>query len=116
MRLVHEILSQRDIMKAAAVGTLTLVGAPTIGNRAVNTYQVDLVELLNAFPQVEQAGSTAALPDCSPSSANFALFIRLPTGSSVGYGLAEKDLARAPIVLLGSEGEYRMVKGNLRWL
>jgi hypothetical protein len=47
---------------------------------------------------------------------SFALFIRLPDGSSVGYWLADHDLAHAPIVLLGSEGEFATIAPNLETL
>jgi hypothetical protein len=47
---------------------------------------------------------------------SFALFIKLPDGSSVGYWLAESDLAHAPIVVLGSEGEFATIAPNLETL
>ena len=46
----------------------------------------------------------------------FALFIKLPDGSSVGYWLAARDLAQTPIVLLGSEGAYATLAPDLETL
>ena len=43
----------------------------------------------------------------------FALFIKLADGSSVGYWLADRDLARAPIVVLGSEGDDALLAPDL---
>jgi hypothetical protein len=40
----------------------------------------------------------------------------VPDGSSVGYWLADHDLAHAPIVLLGSEGNYATLAPNLETL
>jgi hypothetical protein len=109
-------------------------------------YQVDLDELVKAFPS--QAGSASLPPllrrfgewmagkpwrsigafdlavrwsDLNVPGGEFyydqfALFIKLPDGSSVGYWLAGRDLAQAPIVFLGSEGAYATLAPNLETL
>jgi len=46
----------------------------------------------------------------------FALFIRLPDGSSVGYWLADRPLAEAPIIILGSEGAFAALAPSLEAL
>jgi hypothetical protein len=42
--------------------------------------------------------------------------MRLPDGSSVGYWLADRDLAHAPLVVLGSEGAFAALAPNLETL
>jgi hypothetical protein len=110
------------------------------------TYQVNFDELAKAFPGSGGASALPPLLhhfgewmrgkpwqsigafDLSPEWSDarfpagelfydkFALFIRLPTGSAVGYWLAGNDLSDAPIVLLGSEGEYQTLAPNLETL
>jgi len=106
-------------------------------------YQVDLDELVKAFPgQVRPASlppllarfggwlagkpwrsvgafdltvewSDAGFPGGELFYDRFALFIRLPDGSPAGYWLAGRDPAEAPIVLLGSEGDSVRLAPNL---
>lgn len=60
--------------------------------------------------------SDAYFPGAEAHYDAFALFIRLPDGSSAGYWLAGDDPARAPIVLLGSEGERAVLAPDLETL
>jgi hypothetical protein len=142
------MISRRKIMAACAsfIGLHVLqrrAWAAEAQGRAAATYQVDLGELIKAFPS--EAGSPA-LPtllsrfgewmagkpwrsigafDLAVEWSDghirggefyydqFALFIRLPDGSSVGYWLDGRDLAEAPIVLLGSEGDFVTLAADL---
>ena len=113
--------------------------------RAV-TYRVDLDDLAKAFPRRAGSGSLPPLlrrfgewmagrpwqsigafdlavrwsdlnfPGGEFYYDQFALFIKLPDGSSVGYWLAGRELAQAPIVLLGSEGTNVTIAPNLETL
>ncbi|CEJ15007.1 hypothetical protein BN1110_05343 [bacterium YEK0313] len=112
----------------------------------MQTYSVDLDGLAKAFPERALAhGLPASLrrfgtwlhgkpwgavgtfdlttrwsdsyfPGAEARYDDFALFIRLPDGSSAGYWLAGGDPARAPIVLLGSEGERVVLAPDLETL
>ena len=109
------------------------------------TYQIDVASIRRAFPPGTDAppllldfagwldgrpwgsvgcfdlrgqfSDTAPLFDSSPLRDKFALFMRLPDGSAVGtwYG-AGPDSPQAPIVGLGSEGEYDVLAPSLEWL
>ena len=112
----------------------------------VQTYSVDLDGLAKAFPERALANglpasrrrfgiwlhgkpwgavgtfdlttrwSDAYFPGAEARYDDFALFIRLPDGSSAGYWLAGGDPARAPIVLLGSEGERAVLAPDIETL
>src|SRR5258708_5667306 len=114
--------------------------------RAVAAYDVDLEELVKAFPaeggspslptllarfggwmagkpwrsigafDLTVEWSDAHFPGAEIHYDEFALFIRLPDGSAVGYWLAGRHLADAPIVLLGSEGDFATLAPNLEAL
>lgn len=64
-----------------------------------------------------QFSDGAPIVDGSPLRDKFALFMRLPEGSEVGawYG-AGPDQSDAPIVVLGSEGQYDVLAPSLRGL
>ena len=145
------MLNRRKLMAACAF----FIGIPVVRNGAcptlaqesvVATYQVDLEELLKAFPNRALSRSLPPLlarfgewlsdkPWRSVGAFDlavqwsdahflggefhfdeFALFMRMPDGSSVGYWLADRDIAHAPIVWLGSEGDFVSLAPNLETL
>jgi hypothetical protein len=147
------MLNRRRIMTACAslmamraVRKATWTTIAEAQEKKVTAYQVDLDELVKAFPNQADASSLPPLlrrfggwmagkpwrsigafdlavrwSDLNLQGGEFyydqfALFIKLPDGSSVGYWLAGGDLAQAPIVLLGSEGDYATLAPNLETL
>ena len=110
------------------------------------TYEVDLDELRRAFPNRSGPASLPALltrfgkwlggkpwrsvgsfdlalqwsdsgfPGGERHYDEFALVIRLPDGSAAGYWLAGGDVADAPIVLFGSEGQHEVLAPDLATL
>ena len=69
---------------------------------------------VGCFALVGDFSDFAPIVDGSPLRDKFALFMRLPDGSVAGvwYG-GGVDVAHAPIVLLGSEGEYEILAPSL---
>lgn len=122
------------------------VRAAETEKKPVETYQVDFDELVKAFPNGTDPSSLPPLlarlgewmngkpwrsigafdlalrwsdthfPGAEFQYDQFALIIRLPDGSAVGYWLAGRDPAHAPIVLLGSEGDFATLAPDLETL
>jgi hypothetical protein len=69
------------------------------------------------YELVGDFSDNAPIVDGSPLRDQFALFARLPEGSVVGawYG-AGTSVANAPIVVLGSEGQYEIIAASLEGL
>ena len=69
------------------------------------------------YELVGDFSDNAPIVDGSPLRDQFALFARLPEGSVVGawYG-AGTSAANAPIVVLGSEGQYEIIAASLEGL
>ncbi|MBR1120905.1 hypothetical protein JQ628_05205 [Bradyrhizobium lablabi] len=73
---------------------------------------------VGCFNLVGDFSDRAPIVDGSPLRDKFALFARLPEGSVVGawYG-AGHEAAKAPIVVLGSEGQHEIIAPSLEgWL
>lgn len=69
------------------------------------------------FDLVGQFSDSAPIVDGSPLRKDFALFIRMPDGSAVGYWFGPGlDPSRAPIVALGSEGQHEILSPSLEGL
>jgi hypothetical protein len=69
------------------------------------------------YQLVGQFSDDAPIVDGSPLRERIALFMRLPEGSVVGFWLgADRNLARAPIVVLGSERQYEIIAASLEGL
>jgi hypothetical protein len=72
---------------------------------------------VGCYELVGQFSDTAPIVDGSPLRKEFALFLHLPEGSTVGaWYRAGDDPARAPIVVLGSEGQYEVLAESLQAL
>lgn len=72
---------------------------------------------VGCYELVGDFSDNAPIVDGSPLRDQFALFARLPEGSVVGawYG-AGTSAANAPIVVLGSEGQYEIIAASLEGL
>jgi hypothetical protein len=69
------------------------------------------------FELVGQFSDSAPIVDGSPLRKDFALFIRMPDGSAVGYWFAPGlDPGHAPVVVLGSEGQHEILSPSLEGL
>lgn len=72
---------------------------------------------VGCFDLVGQFSDDAPIVDGSPLRESFALFARLPEGSAVGAWLGVgRDVAKAPIVVLGSEGQHEILAATLEGL
>jgi hypothetical protein len=72
---------------------------------------------VGCYHLVGEFSDLAPIVDGSPLRDRFALFMRLPEGSVVGFWLgADRDLAKAPIVVLGSEGQNEIIATSLEGL
>lgn len=72
---------------------------------------------VGCFDLLGNFAETAPIVDGGPLRDNFALFARLPEGSVVGaWNPVGCDMATAPIVVLGSEGQHQILAGSLEGL
>ena len=72
---------------------------------------------VGCFDLVGQFSDDAPIVDGSPLRDRFALVFRLPEGSNVGAWLTDgRDPGKAPIVVLGSEGQYQIIAASIEGL